>query len=247
MSQPYIIGDSSPFLKRVLIPFWVIRILTMLLNIAIYALAIAVIGAYRGDVEDNLQRTYSSNLKSVGAVLAVLCIIMVIILACLILDIVCIVKRSRRTLGPKFFLVVNVIQTTIWTVLFILSAIGAQTGLGLIVGIIIYLSFIGLLIYAAVVYHQFRKGLLKGGNYVAVTVPVNNEQQIPMYGNTAYTGVYPQYPNAAYDQQQQQQQMGYGGYYDPQPVQAQQMIYAQIPVQQMQTQQHAPQIQGHAV
>ena len=135
MASHNVVGDS-PFMKRVLIPFWVIRILIMLFDIAIYALAIGVIAAYSDDVEDQLEEHYSVR-TSLTAAIAVLVVVMLIIILCLILDIVCIVKRARRTLSPRFFLITSVIQTTIWTILFILSMIGVRTGLTVAIAVII--------------------------------------------------------------------------------------------------------------
>lgn len=135
MGSHQVVGDS-PFMKRVLIPFWVIRILIMLFEIGMYGLAIGVIAAYSDDIEDQLEEHYNAS-TSVTAAIAILVVILLIIVACLVLDIVCIVKRARRTLSPRFFLITNVVQTTIWTIMFILSMIGARTGLTIAIAIII--------------------------------------------------------------------------------------------------------------
>jgi len=156
MSRRYNVGES-PFMKRVLIPFWVVRILVMLIDVAAYAILIGVATRYRSDIEIALDESNGTSFKTAIAVLSV---ILAIITICLILDIVCIIQRGRRALSPPFFLVVNVIQTTIWTVLFILSMIGSRTLLTLAISVITWLSFIGLLIYASVIYHRHRKGTL---------------------------------------------------------------------------------------
>ncbi|KAK1727078.1 uncharacterized protein BDZ83DRAFT_614074 [Colletotrichum acutatum] len=183
MTQAYIIGDSSPFLKRVLIPFWVIRIAIMVLEIVLYAGTIAVAASNKEALND-----YGDDNRTASWVIGVLCVIMVIILICLILDIVCIVKRSRRTLSPKFFLVSNVIQTLVWVILFILTIIGAGGAFTFIIAIVVLASFVGLLIYASVIYHKFRKGTLPRGNYA------------PANPSTGYTGGYASNePNKTYD------------------------------------------------
>ncbi|OHE98395.1 hypothetical protein CORC01_06391 [Colletotrichum orchidophilum] len=183
MAQAYIIGDSSPFLKRVLIPFWVIRIAIMILEIILYAASIAIAASNRG----TLNRIGDDN-RTAGWVMGILAVIMVIIAACLILDVICIVKRSRRTLSPKFFLVANVIQTLVWLILFILTIIGGGSAFGFIIAAVILASFIGLLIYASVIYHRFRKGTLPRGNYA------------PANPTTGYTGGYTaNEPNKTYD------------------------------------------------
>ncbi|KAL2266682.1 hypothetical protein VTJ83DRAFT_6034 [Remersonia thermophila] len=167
--RPYVVGDSSPFLKRVLIPFWVIRILIMVIQIGVYALIVAGLGVFKDDVK-RLADEYNSELNYDGLV-AVSVIIMLIILGCLILDIVSIVKRSKRTLSPRFFLIINSIQTTFYLVNFILSMIGPRSPLVIVINIFIFLSFLGLLIYAVVVFHWFRKGKLSGGTYVQTLNP----------------------------------------------------------------------------
>lgn len=144
-------GDESPFLKRILVPFWVVRIFIMGIDVIAYGLVIGVLGAYQnndGNVQSNIDAQLEDNesfqdfknkynVKStINAAIAVLSIILVLILLCLVLDFVCIFKRSRRTLTPKFFLVVNVVQTTFWTVMFVLSFFGAYTSFAHVLSII---------------------------------------------------------------------------------------------------------------
>ncbi len=126
MSPPYVVGDSSPFLKRVLIPFWVVRILVMLAHMVLYGVVIAGLGVFKKDAE-RLGAQYNTSL-SYNVLLAVSCVVMAIILLCLILDIVCIVKRARRTLSPPFFLGVNITQSFFYIINFVLVMIGARDG-----------------------------------------------------------------------------------------------------------------------
>jgi hypothetical protein len=136
MPPPYVVGDSSPFLKRVLIPFWVVRVIVMLIQIGLYGLVIAGLGVFKDDVQ-KLWDEYNTSLNY-DAVLAVSCIIVVIILLCLILDIVCIIMRARRTLSPPFFLGVNITQSVFYVVNFILSLVNAHNGvISIVIGVII--------------------------------------------------------------------------------------------------------------
>lgn len=123
MASQHVVGDS-PFLKRVLIPFWVIRIIIMLIYAAVYVAALAAYGAFSDEINDALEDEGLQR-SSMGAVIAVMAVVLAIVLVCLILDIVCIIKRSRRTLSPRFFLITNVIQTGVWVVLMGLSLAGA--------------------------------------------------------------------------------------------------------------------------
>jgi hypothetical protein len=138
MSKHQVIGDS-PFLKRVLVPFWVVRILFMVLDIALYGLVIGAIAAYKSELDDELDDGgYDGSGKTTTTLIAIIAVVMILIIACLALDIVCIVKRARRTLSPKLFLIINVLQTTLWTVLFILSFVGGGgSGLAIILAIIV--------------------------------------------------------------------------------------------------------------
>ncbi|KAK4247514.1 hypothetical protein C7999DRAFT_14443 [Corynascus novoguineensis] len=170
MSRPFIVGDSSPFLKRVLIPFWVIRILIMIIQITLYVLVIVGLDVFRDDLE-RLYDEYHTTL-SYDAVFAISCVIMVIILLCLVLDIVCIVMRARRTLTPPFFLGVNIAQSTFYVVNFGLTMAGPRNGVAsIVISVLILLSFLGLLVYASVIFHQYRTGSLNGGAYVPAGDP----------------------------------------------------------------------------
>jgi hypothetical protein len=183
MSRPYIVGDSSPFLKRVLIPFWVVRILIMLVQIGLYALVITGLSVFKDDVE-RLYDEYHTTLQY-DAVLAVSCVIMVIILLCLILDIVCIIMRARRRLTPPFFLGVNITQSIFYVVNFALTMAGPRNGvLSVVIGVLILLSFLGLLIYASFVYHKHRTGSLRG-----TYVQANNPEVHNLVADTGYPAV----------------------------------------------------------
>ncbi|TLD05421.1 uncharacterized protein PgNI_10016 [Pyricularia grisea] len=166
------IGEHSPFLKRVLVPFWVIRIIIMVANIGVMALAIGAIAYVNNrrdkysnelnDVQrelDELKTDYDVQ-QALGVTIAILSVEMALVILCLIGDIVCIVKRSRRTLTPKFFLGVNVVQSLFWVVAFILSMMGARSSASIAINVIVLLSFLGLLIYASIVFHQWRTGKL---------------------------------------------------------------------------------------
>jgi len=180
MSRAFVIGDSSPFLKRVLIPFWVVRILIMLIQIALYAIVITGLSVFKDDI-GRLYDEYHTSLNY-DAVFAVSCVIMAIILFCLILDIVCIVMRARRRLTPPFFLGVNITQSVFYVVNFALTMAGPRNGVtSIVIGVLILLSFLGLLIYASVVYHQYRTGSLRG-----TYVQANNPEVHKLVSNTGY-------------------------------------------------------------
>ncbi len=118
-------------MKRVLVPFWVFRIVIMVIEIAVYALTIGAIATlhYVGD-DDLFKEAYKASI-------AILAVVEAIILICLILDIVCIIKRSRRTLTPTFFFATNLIQTIIFVILVVLSMLAARTPVSIVLDTIV--------------------------------------------------------------------------------------------------------------
>lgn len=166
------VGEHSPFLKRILVPFWVMRIVIMVINVGLLALiigAFAYVSHRRSEFDtqlndlqkelDALKSDYNVD-QTITAVIAILSVQMVLILICLVGDMVCIIKRSRRTLTPKFFLAVNISQTVFWLVSSILAFLGARTASSIGVTVFVLMTFVGMLIYASIVFHQWRTGKL---------------------------------------------------------------------------------------
>ncbi|KAK2595866.1 hypothetical protein N8I77_013658 [Diaporthe amygdali] len=200
MASQHVVGDS-PFLKRVLIPFWVIRIIIMLIYAAVYITALAAVGAFSDEIDDALNEEGISR-SSVKAIVAVMVVVLVIVLLCLILDILCIIKRSRRTLTPRFFLITNVIQSVVWVVLMGLTLAGsAGSAANIIIPIIILASFLGLLIYASIIFHKSRKGTLKTNYAPAATSlePYSQNTAYPSYSQQQAPPYSSEQPKASYD------------------------------------------------
>lgn len=125
MTAPFVRKQSSPFLKRILIPFWILRVLILVIGIAIYALVLAALIVFTDDIL-KFEDEYGTKLALTTAQ-AITGVIMGIYLICLLLELVCIVKRCRRTLSPKFFLVTNIMQSLFIIIMFALSMVGART------------------------------------------------------------------------------------------------------------------------
>jgi hypothetical protein len=131
MTAPFVRRQSSPFLKRVLVPFWILRVLILLIGIALYALTLAALIVFSDDILNHddirkFEREYDTRL-ALSTAKALVGVIMGIQLICLILELACIVKRCRRTLSPGFFLGTNIVQSTFVIVNFALSMVGART------------------------------------------------------------------------------------------------------------------------
>ncbi|KAF2493320.1 hypothetical protein BU16DRAFT_541019 [Lophium mytilinum] len=144
-------AQTTSWKKTVLIPFWAVRIFLMTFIIGAYAWALAVIRS-RHDIEN--------------VSLGVMILFMLLLVICLLLDILAIVMFGRNTLKPGVFLLFNVIQTTFWTVILVLDIVAlARPGVnrvGILGSAIVFLSFLGLLIYALVIFVRDRKNRKRG-------------------------------------------------------------------------------------
>jgi hypothetical protein len=125
MPAPFVRRESSPFLKRVLIPFWILRVLILLIGVALYALTLAALIVFTDDIL-KFETDYNTSL-TLATAQAITGVILGIQFICLILELVCIVKRCRRTLSPAFFLGTNIVQSLVVVVMFALSMVGART------------------------------------------------------------------------------------------------------------------------
>ncbi|KAI4262255.1 MAG: hypothetical protein L6R42_002562 [Xanthoria sp. 1 TBL-2021] len=157
----------QPWLKRVLVPFWVFQSLFMIAVIGLNAW----VQAYRNATAPDL----------------------VLIFACVNLALIIgeILFFVRRRLKPLDYLVNQVIKTALWVTLFGMSIAGivANKGLrsddlylfiGIIQVIVVLLSFIGTLIYASVIYHRHRRGTpYHRSSPKSSTTPSSNEYTGP--------------------------------------------------------------------
>ncbi|KAF2274691.1 uncharacterized protein EI97DRAFT_502528 [Westerdykella ornata] len=143
------IGVKAPVVwkKRILIPFWILRICIMVFIIAAYSWAIKVLKD-QGDGRKGLPRTHS----------IVLFMLMTVIV--LLLDILAILLFLRDRLTPNTFLVMTSAQTGFWVGVLIMETVAVANGasaLGLIFVLFCLLSFVGLLIYAIVKYRKAKR------------------------------------------------------------------------------------------
>ncbi|KAF2840033.1 hypothetical protein M501DRAFT_1002311 [Patellaria atrata CBS 101060] len=196
-------AGNSPWLKRVLIPFWTIRLIFMVIIVASYIAATAI---------------FAKDGESAG-VIAVVVVFLLIFVFVLLLDVYAIILFARHSLSPKKFLIMNVIQSTIWLAVIIIEVVGAartRNAAGLVSTFVIALTFLALLIYGGVIYSRARKDA-KRGNYA----PTPN----PNAGGLApqQFGVQPGYQDTTYRPPSSQGQQAIppvqgaaAGYYNPQ-------------------------------
>ncbi|QDS71731.1 hypothetical protein FKW77_008756 [Venturia effusa] len=172
--NPPMAPAQTQWLKRVLIPFWTIRIIAMALYEVTSILLLVIItrddsGGYIGGR---------------GRIIGTLVVIMLFIGLCLLFDVLSMIWLCRHSLRPKTFLIFQVIETTIWLVLIVLSFVGlaragrSRLGLSYILQIILLISFVSLLIYASVIYHRARKNARSGGYAPASTAAQDPEYHV---------------------------------------------------------------------
>lgn len=181
MESSRALPNGSDLLKRVLVPFYVVRLAVLAFYFVTLIIALVFIGANDNKYFD-LWRKYGHT--SAFKLIAIYLALLLVVALCFILDIVCVVKRARRTLSLRFFLIVNIVQTAIWTALFVLTMLGPKNNMNIILNSIAYAAFIGLLIYASVAFHQNR--VVKRYNSVAYEAPpaiANGSQHYEPYSH----------------------------------------------------------------
>ncbi|KAK8185553.1 hypothetical protein BC567DRAFT_188199 [Phyllosticta citribraziliensis] len=224
--MPRYTHEASPWLRRVLIPFWIIRVVFMLLIAASFGIGIA-------RKIDTVEIIFIGA-DSLGSIVA---IFFVLVLVCLILDIVSIVKFARRNLRPKTFLIFNTIQTTFWAAILVIDIVGSikhRSALNFLFALIVFALFLGLFIYAVIIYRRSRRDAARGvyaptanpavaamqpAPYVSPspTPSASNLNRLSARYNTAETGLQPSPFEAAamssthsLGSQEQQQRHGAG-------------------------------------
>ncbi|CAF9930566.1 hypothetical protein IMSHALPRED_008220 [Imshaugia aleurites] len=130
----YRFHSKSPWLKRVLIPFWAFQIILMLSLISVFVVL-------RGSPINQ-----NSNV-----------IIVVIISAvCIVLSVTEIILFAATRLHPLTYLILQLTKTKTWFVLFVLSWPFSLVG-DFVWTLVLFITFLSALIYASVVYHRHRR------------------------------------------------------------------------------------------
>ncbi|KAJ9640961.1 hypothetical protein H2201_002195 [Coniosporium apollinis] len=196
---------NNPWLKRVLIPFWVIRGLVEIFFIGgtIYLLAAG-----------------GNTRSSQGAYLVSL----LFNLTLAALDIASIVLYSRHNLKPKIFLIFNVVGCAIWLIVFLMTIPYAMAGdhLSISIAVAIFIVWLGPLIYASVIYHRTRKALVRG-QYAPAANPYAGTPYAPVELSSTAAPQHP-YQQSPYEISPQEY---YSPHAAPQPTAPQSTAYTQ--------------------
>ncbi|KAH7396529.1 hypothetical protein DE146DRAFT_614300 [Phaeosphaeria sp. MPI-PUGE-AT-0046c] len=171
--------------KRILVPFWVVRICLMLFIIVTYSWTLR----HLKELKDVTQPA-----------VATVVIFMLFIVIVLLIDILAIVLFLRDGLKPGTFLTMNCFQTGFWAGVLILDLVSIARGasaVGIGFSVFIFVTFVGLLIYSAVGYSRAKKAAQRGqyapAHNPAAPVPFG---QAPVYDTAA-----PYQQNTAYHSQ----------------------------------------------
>ncbi|KAH6865867.1 hypothetical protein J4E91_009799 [Alternaria rosae] len=177
--------------KRVLVPFWVVRICIMLLIIGAVGISLSNVK----ELEDIIQPSVSL-------------LIVIILFSCIVLliDILAILLFLRDALKPGTFLTMNSFQTAFWGVALIMEFAdigkgGSTVGLGF--GVFVFLSYFGLFVYSVIGYRR-AKAEAKRGQYAPAHNPFGGS--VPAQQSSPYNSA-PEYQNTAYHSQTQPAEM----------------------------------------
>jgi hypothetical protein len=116
------ISTASHYLSSwALVPFWVVRVGLLLFHVAYLIYITSLLIRY---MDDGLSLYIIYEIRDGGFTRTILSAIAIaVIVACTVLESVCILKHIRTTLSPRFLLLSNVIQNALWTAIFVASMI----------------------------------------------------------------------------------------------------------------------------
>ncbi|MCJ1416941.1 hypothetical protein MMC32_003280 [Xylographa parallela] len=183
-------GNGRPWHKRVLIPFWVLQVIFMAIQVASASLGIywntATTSATSSTTvyTDNGSNTTTYTTGSINsgsvytnggtyyysynytAVIALYAIILAIALLGLLFSLAEIILFARHHLTPTKYFVSNLLKFLAWTALFAVGVANAALYgtyvLSLVVNVVVELLFLGTLVYGSVIFHRFRKARRAG-------------------------------------------------------------------------------------
>ncbi|XP_014561025.1 hypothetical protein COCVIDRAFT_87987 [Bipolaris victoriae FI3] len=168
--------------KRILVPFWIVRICLMIFIIAIFAYTLRTLK----DLKDFTEP---------GPGTVVLFILFMVIV--LLIDVLAILLFLRDKLKPGTFLTMNCFQTGFWAGVLIVDFVAIGHGaspVGIGFSVFVFLTFLGLLIYS-VIGHRRAKAAAQRGHYAPAhnpAMPATDLHGTPYFGapdnhqNTAY-------------------------------------------------------------
>ncbi|KAF2758443.1 hypothetical protein EJ05DRAFT_485571 [Pseudovirgaria hyperparasitica] len=206
--MPSLQKDGTPWMKRILLPLWAVRMVITGILIVVTIIALSVSArelsqnddGYIGD-DINGNGVYVNWKVALGVSVAFFLIMLIVFL----LDILSVIKFLRHSLTPKWLVVVNSIQTTIWMVQVGLeiwdTTRGAGAG-GLVGSIIVLAFFVLMLIYAIITKRKQKKGAFRGAYQPAhnPAAPQGWQSQGFMHGQQGQqpyqTGAYEPYGGA---------------------------------------------------
>ncbi|KAI1328882.1 hypothetical protein F5Y16DRAFT_136848 [Xylariaceae sp. FL0255] len=143
-----------PYRKGVDITAWVLQLLVCLILIGVSAWAL-----YEWEQVDTEYGSEANEIISISAGVAIGVNSLTIVI-----DIVEIILISRRDMPPGLYLAFGILKTCLWLAVTIIEGIGRSI-LGVIFGLIVFVTAAIQLGFGADIVHKKRTGYLNGGNY----------------------------------------------------------------------------------
>ncbi|RAR16569.1 cys met metabolism pyridoxal phosphate-dependent enzyme [Stemphylium lycopersici] len=160
--------------KRILVPFWILRICIMIFIIAAYAYTLRTLK----DLKDVTE-------PAVGTTIIYILFIVIVLL----IDVLAILFFLRDALKPANFLSMNCFQTGFWFGVLIVDFVsyhnGGVSSVRLGFAIFVFLTFLVFLIYSIIAYRR-AKAAAQRGHYAPAHNPAT---QAPDFYSTPYTGL----------------------------------------------------------
>ncbi|KAL9067722.1 MAG: hypothetical protein Q9161_006714 [Pseudevernia consocians] len=171
---------KSPWLKRVLIPCWAFQLLFMLALIYVFVWLRAYSGFQKYLIPSPSSPQISLQLPLTERPNSTNIVVLLISAVCTVLCVTEIILFATTRLHPLTYLILQLVKTIIWLVLFALAAVdtvrvqgemkaeeaqeyslGNTSGYFLLEGfvetLVMFVTFLAALIYASVVYHRHRR------------------------------------------------------------------------------------------
>ncbi|USP81424.1 hypothetical protein yc1106_08698 [Curvularia clavata] len=171
--------------KRILVPFWIVRICILLAIIAVTAITLRQLDSFNitkpGVGYDGTGTHTHPHVLTASSSVVFFMILMVIVL---LIDVLNIVLFLRDALQPASFLITTSFQSGFFGGILILEIVSIGRGanpVGLIFSIIAFLSFFGLQVYAIIKYRR-AKAAAQRGHYAPAHNPTTNPYATPYAG-----------------------------------------------------------------
>lgn len=196
-SATHVYGDSSPFKKRFLIPFLLIRWGAMAGNYIYHGLAIVILARRKDDIDVVRDGFNFNDSIGNGGMIALVSLGFVILTVLGASDLFLVFQRARKMLSPKLFMIASAVQTVLALALIIVAVAGPRSAGLISLEVIALICFVALSAYGFIIFGREKKGdllMLPKGSQPPVA-PINYSGAPAAAGPGGYyNNPYPQQP-----------------------------------------------------